>query len=89
VDGKLLKAATDLETVVKGTAAAPKVSSWGQQMRARVLAEQTAALLQAHASAKLPLWLEHMRVLPRSPREDAQGRVWGWWLGACHWPRGC
>ncbi len=51
VDGKLLKAAEDLETAVKGTAAAPEVSSWVQQVRARVLAEQTAALLQAHASA--------------------------------------
>ncbi len=51
VDGKLLKAAEDLEAAVQGTAAAAEVANWVQQVRLRVLAEQTAQLLQAHASA--------------------------------------
>ncbi len=50
-NGQLLKAAEDLEQAVRGTAAAAEVTAWVQHVRERVLAEQTAALLQAHASA--------------------------------------
>lgn len=51
VDGKLLAAAQDLEAAVRGTAAAAEVARWVAAVRERVLVEQTAALLQAHASA--------------------------------------
>ncbi len=52
VDGQLLEAAEQLEAAVAGTAAAGAVQGWTAAVRARVTAEQLAALLEAHAAAE-------------------------------------
>lgn len=52
VDGKLLAAAAELESAVRGTAAAPVVAAWAAAVKARAAAEQSAALLEAHAAAE-------------------------------------
>lgn len=52
VDGELLAAAAELEKAVAGTAAAPVVARWANAVRLRAVAEQSAALLEAHAAAE-------------------------------------
>ncbi|KAI3424210.1 hypothetical protein D9Q98_009566 [Chlorella vulgaris] len=52
LDGELLAAAAELESAVAGTAAAAVVSDWAHWVRLRAAAEQSAALLEAHAAAE-------------------------------------
>lgn len=52
LDGELLSAAAELQAAVAGTAAAPVVAAWARAVRVRALAEQSAALLEAHAAAE-------------------------------------
>ena len=52
LDGELLSAAAELQAAVAGTAAAPVVAAWARSVRVRALAEQSAALLEAHAAAE-------------------------------------
>lgn len=52
LDGKLLDAAAELEAAAKGTAAAGVVTAWARSVRVRAIAEQSAALLEAHAAAE-------------------------------------
>lgn len=52
LDGELLAAAAELQAAVAGTAAAPVVARWARTVRVRALAEQSAALLEAHAAAE-------------------------------------
>jgi hypothetical protein len=52
LDGELLAAAAELEAAVAGTAAAPVVAQWTRAVRLRATAEQSAALLEAHAAAQ-------------------------------------
>ncbi|KAK9904932.1 hypothetical protein WJX75_005876 [Coccomyxa subellipsoidea] len=47
--GRLAEAADALEAGTKGTAAEKSASEWARDARARALADQTTALLQAHA----------------------------------------
>lgn len=50
-NGDLSRAAYTLEQGVKGSRAEPFVSDWTRHVRARVIAEQALALIQAHAIA--------------------------------------
>jgi hypothetical protein len=52
LDGQLLGAAAELQAAAAGTAAAPLAADWARAVRSRVLAEQAAALLEAHAAAE-------------------------------------
>lgn len=52
LDGELLAAAAELEAAVAGTAAAGVVADWARSVRLRAAAEQSAALLEAHAAAE-------------------------------------
>ena len=47
--GQLADAAAALEAGTRGSAAHEPANAWAQDARRRVLADQTAALLQAHA----------------------------------------
>lgn len=49
--GELTRAVITLEQGVKGSRAEPFVSDWTSHVRARVIAEQALALIQAHAVA--------------------------------------
>lgn len=52
LDGELLAAAAELEAATAGTAAAGVVAAWAAAVRLRSVAEQSAALLEAHAAAE-------------------------------------
>lgn len=49
--GDLAEAAAAIEAGTRGTAAYNAASAWVRDARSRALADQTAALLQAHASS--------------------------------------
>ncbi len=47
--GRLQTAAQELEEAVAGSAAAPVVGDWARSARARAVADQALAMVQAHA----------------------------------------
>ena len=50
VNGRLLQAAAKLEAAVKGTAAEMAVKDWIAAAKARAVAEQAVAVVEAHAA---------------------------------------
>ncbi len=51
LSGQLAAAAETLQAGTKGTAASAAVDDWARAAKARALAEQTSAMLQAHAAS--------------------------------------